>query len=144
MQDLVEEVLHLPLPDIPREVANIDRPAPAPAHPSPLQPKKGVSVRSYEQHGQKRTYMSPPASPQSKQSMVRLPNPNGTAKNLPIKPILVVSTEDSRRLGGKVVPEDDADSKGGRRLGFGFAAAQSFERGKEEAEEGEGFMTTDH
>ena len=41
---LVEQILHLPLPDVAGEVADVDRAAPVPAHPSPLtyqQSKKG-------------------------------------------------------------------------------------------------------
>jgi len=41
---LAEQILHLPLPDVAGEVADVDRAAPAPAHPSPLtyqQSKKG-------------------------------------------------------------------------------------------------------
>ena len=41
---LLEQILHLPLPDVAGEVADVDRAAPAPAHPSPLtyqQSKKG-------------------------------------------------------------------------------------------------------
>lgn len=33
---LVEQILHLPLPDVAGEVPDVDRAAPAPAHPSPL------------------------------------------------------------------------------------------------------------
>jgi len=32
---LVEQILHLPLPDVAGEVPDVDRAAPAPAHPSP-------------------------------------------------------------------------------------------------------------
>jgi len=37
---LVEQILHLPLPDIPGEVPNINGPAPAPTHPSLLRPEE--------------------------------------------------------------------------------------------------------
>jgi hypothetical protein len=38
--DLVEEILHLPLPDVTREIPHVDRPAPPPAHP----PSRGKSA----------------------------------------------------------------------------------------------------
>jgi len=37
---LVEQILHLPLPDIPGEVPDVNSPAPAPAHPSLLRPEE--------------------------------------------------------------------------------------------------------